>query len=179
MTMIYLGAAVLGGAVLLIQLLLALIGHGADVHADFDGDAALGHDIGEHGALSVRAVVAFITFFGVAGMAASKAGLGPIVTLLIAVAAGGLAFWLAGLAMLELNRLRSSGTLDIQNAVGVEARVYLTVPAERTGTGAVTVPIQGRTAKYRAVTAGPEIRTGRQCRVVAVRGGDTLEVETL
>ena len=93
------------------------------------------------------------------------------------VAAGSLAFWLVGLAMLQLSRLRSSGNLKIENAVGVEARVYLEVPGERAGTGTVTVPIQGRSKQYKAVTRGPAIATGQFCKVVGVHAGNTLEVE--
>ncbi len=169
---IYLGAAVLGGALLLIQIGAALLGGG---EADFDAEVDLDHpDIGGH--LSFRTVVAFITFFGIAGMAARSAGVGRPLSVAIALAAGSLAFWLVGLAMLQLSRLRSSGNIDIKNAVGSEAKVYLAVPAERGGTGSVTVAIQGRTMQFKAVTAGAAIATGRFCKVVGVHAGDTLEV---
>ena len=172
MPSIYLGCAVVGGALLLILAVLALFGGDADADVDLDADVD-GPGIG------FRTVVAFVTFFGIAGMAARAAGLSETLTLLIALATGGVAFWLVGLAMLQLSRLRSSGNVDVNNAVGVEAKVYLAVPAKKRGEGRVTVPIQGRTHEYKAITAGPEIPTGRLCRVVAVHGGDTLEVESL
>ena len=175
---IYLGAAVVGGALLLIQIVLSLFGGDADADADFDGDVELDHgDIGGH--LSFRTVVAFVTFFGIAGMACSRAGLSTAASLAIAVVTGSLAFWLVGLAMVQLARLRSEGNVDIRNAVGVEAKVYLTVPGERSGSGSVTVPIQGRSMQFKAVTRGPEIPTGGFCKVVGVQAGDTLEVEAI
>ncbi len=169
---IYLGAAVLGGALLLIQIGAALLGGGdVEVDADVDVDAA---DAGGH--LSFRTVVAFVTFFGVAGMAARSSGVERPLSVAIALVAGSLAFWLVGLAMLQLSRLRSSGNVEIRNAVGQEAKVYLAVPAAGSGTGTVTVAIQGRTVQFKAVTSGEAIATGRFCKVVGVHAGDTLEV---
>jgi hypothetical protein len=176
MRMIYFWSAVVGGGLLVIQVALALLGGDADADADFDGAEI--HD-GGGGGLSFRTVVAFITFFGLSGMASLKAGVSSFWTLMIALGSGGVAFWLVGLVMFQLSRLKSSGNLDIANAVGVEGKVYLTVPAENSGSGKVTLPIQGRTQEFKAVTRGPAIPTGRMCRVVAVRGGDTLEVETV
>jgi len=172
MPTIYLGCAAVGGLLLVIQMVLALLG-GGDVDGDVDADV---HD-GEGPGLGFRTVVAFITFFGIAGMAARSAGVTPVPTLLIAVTTGAAAFWLVGLLMMQLNRLRASGTVDIQNAIGVEAKVYLAVPAKKSGEGRVTVPLQGRTHQFKAITKGSEIPSGQLCRVVAVHGGDTVEVE--
>ena len=173
---IFFWSAAVGGGLLVISLLLTLLGGDAD--GDFDVDAEVDADV-SGGGLSFRTVVAFLTFFGLTGMLGLSMGWSQIVSLGAAVLAGGAAFWLVGLAMYQLYRLRSSGNVDIANAVGVEAVVYLKIPRERTGTGAVTVPIQGRTMKYKAVTKGPEIKTGEFCRVAAVHAGDTLEVEAL
>ena len=93
--------------------------------------------------------------------------------------AGTLAFVITRAVLLQFNKLRSSGTVDVKNAVGTEARVYLVIPGARAGEGAVTVTIQGRTMQYRAITGGRELKTGELCRVVAVHAGDTLVVETL
>lgn len=169
---IFLFAAAGGGGLLVLQILATLIGGHADVDGDLDAHGGPGE-----GYLSFRTVVALVTFFGIGGSAALSSGLSPWTALGVAVASGSLAFWLVGLAMLQISRLRSSGNVDIQNAVGSEARVYLAVPATRAGTGAVTVPIQGRTMQYKAVTRGAALATGQLCKVVAVHAGDTLEVE--
>lgn len=173
MPTIYLGCAIVGGVLLILQMLMALFGGDGDL----DGDTP--DDFGDGPGIGFRTVVAFITFFGIAGMAARAQGFGPTVTLLLAVVAGGVAFWLVGLLMYQLYRLRSSGTVDINNAVGIEAKVYLSVPADSSGEGRVTVPVQGRKQQYKAITKGPEIATGQLCRVVAVHASDTLEVESI
>ncbi len=177
---LYIGAALLGGFLLLIQVALSVFGFGADGDVDV-ADAGDAVDAAEGGfaGFSFRTVVAFLTFFGIGGWAALDAGLGAWVSVLIGAASGSLAFWIVGLLLSQTHRLASSGTVDIKNALGVEGRVYLTVPAERSGAGSVTVKVQGRSVQYKALTRGREIKTGALCKVVAIATSDTLEVEAL
>ena len=172
---VYLGSAIIGGVFMLLQIVLGLLGGDADVDADVDVDLDVDAAEGA-GGLSLRALVAFLTFFGLSGMAATKGGLGPWPAAGVAVIVGSMGFWLTGLLMAQMYRLRSSGTVNVQNAIGAEARVYLKVPGEKSGEGKVTVPLQGRTMEYRAITAGRELRTGEFCHVVAVHGPNTVEV---
>lgn len=172
---VYLGSAVIGGGFMLLQIVLGMLGGDADVDADVDVDADFDGAEGG-GGLSIRALAAFLTFFGLSGMAATKGGLGPWAAGGVALVTGSMAFWLTGLLMAQMYKLRSSGTVDVRNAIGAEARVYLRVPGEKSGEGKVTVPLQGRTVEYRAFTAGRELRTGELCRVVAVHGPNTVEV---
>jgi len=65
----------------------------------------------------------------------------------------------------KLYGLNASGNVDPNTAVGRTANVYLTVPANASGQGKVTLELQGRTVEFRAVTDGDEIPTGS---VVAV-----------
>lgn len=179
---VYIASALGGGALLLIQAAFSVFGsHDGDIHFDAPHELG-GHDASDDmagGGLSFRTAVAFISFFGVGGWVAMDSGFGGGASLAIAVVTGSIAFWLVGLALTQMNRLRASGTIDIQNTLGVEGTVYLTVPGERGGEGSVTVPIQGRTMQFKAVTRGREIKTGHLCRVVAVASSDTLEVESI
>ncbi len=177
--LIYMGAAVLGGLVMLIQVVMSLFGAEHDVGHDVGHEAGGDHDGGVGSWLSFRAIVAFLTFFGLGGMIASTSGLSGALSLLVAFVAGMFAFLLTRLVMMQFNKLRSSGTVDVKNAVGSEARVYLTIPEKNTGQGAVTVGIQGRTMQYRAITPGPELKTGALCKVSAVHADDTLVVDAL
>ncbi|MCC7013073.1 MAG: hypothetical protein IT454_10965 [Planctomycetes bacterium] len=183
---LYVALALIGSVLMIIQVVLALIGGDSpgditpeahDFHVE-SADAA--HD-GAHGpgGLSFRTVVAFVSFFGVGGWIATDAGLSNVASLAIALVAGSFAFWIAGLVLTQMFRLRSEGNVDIKNALGAQARVYLAVPAEKSGTGTVTVPIQGRTMQFKAITRGREIKTGALCKVVSVASSDTLEVESL
>jgi len=179
---LYVGAALLGGMLLLVQVIMSVFGLGG--HGDVDADA---HDFGGDtdgaawgmGGLSFRTVVAFLTFFGIGGWAAIDNGMGAWTSVGVAVISGTIAFWIIGLLLSQTHRLSSSGTVDIKNAIGAEARVYLTVPAERTDAGSVTVHVQGRSQQFKAVTRGRELKTGALCKVIGVAASDTLEVEPL
>ena len=95
----------------------------------------------------------------------------------IAVASGILALYLVAALMRSLHSLRADGTARIERAVGRAATVYLRVPGSRAGTGKIQMNLQNRTVELQAVTAGAELPTGSQVKVVAVVNSDTVEVE--
>lgn len=171
---IYLGCSVLGGAVLLVQMVLLMFG--GDVTADTDVD-----DIGDHGDgfgfLSIRSMAAFMTFFGLTGMWGLEEGWSGGKTAGIALGAGLAAMLIVAWVMGMMSRLSSQGNLDPANAVGQSAKVYLRIPGENSGKGKITVSIQGRSQEYEATTAGPELPTGSTVRVVRQTTPNTFEVE--
>jgi hypothetical protein len=176
---LYVGAALLGGLLLVAQIAMSVLGIGGDGDMDAGGAADAADADASFAGFSFRTVVAFVTFFGLGGWAGLDSGMGDWTSVGIGVLSGSLAFWIVGLILSQTHRLSSSGTVDIKNAVGQEARVYLLVPPERTSAGAVTVKIQGRSMQYKAITRGRELKTGALCKVVAVASSDTLEVESL
>ena len=130
-----------------------------------------------HGALTFRALVAAVTVFGLAGMAAaSTQQFDPRVTLGVALAAAAAALFLIGGLMRMMYQLRSDGTVQLIRAVGKTGTVYLTIPGQKAGLGKVMLNLQNRTMEYQAVTADQELPTGAKIVVVAVIGSDTLEV---
>jgi hypothetical protein len=173
------------------------VGHdfGGDVHGDAGVDLHVetadalhpGHGVEHaesgHGTvwlfkiLSFRTLVAAVTFFGIAGMAGDSAGLEPLWSLAIALAAGLAAMYAVFLMMRTLYRLGSEGTVRIDRAVGLLGTVYLRVPPERSGAGKVTLNLQNRTMEYSAMTAGPGLPTGARVVVLGVIGPDTLDVQ--
>jgi len=75
-----------------------------------------------------------------------------------------------------MQRLKSDGTLRMENAIGKEGRVYLTIPEN--GSGKVSIVIQGGLRELEAVSAGKErIPTGENVRVVRVVSNRVLVVE--
>jgi len=174
----YLICAVAGGAVLLLQTLLAALG--GHHHADGLDDAAVDDIADAHDSflkiLSLKAIVAFITFFGLTGLAGRHAGWSGWWTLALALAAGIVALWSVAWLMSTLSQLQSRGNVDLNNAIGQEAKVYLPIPANQQGHGKVLVTVQGRTVESRARTEGPALATGSLAIVVAVHG-DVLDVK--
>src|SRR5262249_47132797 len=189
--MVYLTCAIVGGTLLVCQFLLSLLGLGDhhDAAGDHDIHDAGGHDAhGGHddhdshnswfvGVLTFRSLVAALTFFGLAGLAATvNFNQGPPQSLAIASAVAVAA--LLGVAYLirSLHRLKADGTVRIERAVGQSGTVYLTIPAQKAGVGKVTVTLQNRTVEYQAVTPHQQLATGRKVVVTAVLGPDTVEV---
>ena len=78
--------------------------------------------------------------------------------------------------MRTFSRMHSEGNLQPDLAVGKTAKVYLRIPAERSGKGKITVSIQGRSTEFDAVTNGPELPTGSECRILKQTTEDTFEV---
>lgn len=177
----YLICAVAGGATLTLQTLVAVLGgHGhADIGVD-DGVGTVDTVDDAHEAflklLSLKAIVAFVTFFGLCGLAGHHAGWRGWSTLALALAAGFAALWTVAWLMASLSHLQSRGNVELHNAIGQEAKVYLPIPGDHRGHGKVLVTVQGRTVESRARTDGPTLETGAVTIVVAVCG-DVLDVK--
>ncbi|MDR3207803.1 MAG: hypothetical protein LBT60_05670 [Oscillospiraceae bacterium] len=191
---------------LLIQtvlLLFGLGGHGQDdVSADHDGDGLdqdggqgweQEHSVGEHDGhdhgeihdaglrmFTVRGFVAFFSVFGWCGLVCLQGGLSPQVSLLISFAAGLVSMLAIALIIKAAMKLQINGTLDLANAVGQSASVYMRVPAGRAGRGKVNLTVQERYIEADAVTdEAADLMPGREVAVVGLLGGNALLVTRL
>jgi hypothetical protein len=189
METVYLGCAVAGGSVLVLQTVLLLFGgddgsdagHGEIGHGDVghgDSGEAHGHD-STFGLLSMRTGAAFLTFFGLAGWGGSRAGWSTFATIGTALLAGTVMLFAVAYLFSLQRKLYSQGNLDPRNAVGRTARVYLRIPGANSGKGKITVSVQGRTVEFIACTVGAELATGSEVRIVRQITPDTFEVEPL
>jgi len=175
METVYQVSAGLGGAVLLLQMLLLLFAGGAD---DFEGgDVDADHDDGSVGLLSIRAIASFLAFFGLTGWYGVVEDWSSTLTVFAAFGAGTGMMFLVAWLMAQLRKLYSEGNLKSENAVGKSAVVYLKVPGAYSGLGKITVTLQGRTAEYQAQTAGPEIATGKMVKVIRRASNDVFDIE--
>ncbi len=180
-TVFFLCAAV-GGALFLLRVALVFIGFDgdADVDGDIDADGIDighgGHDMGA-GMLSFTGLTAFFMLFGVTGLVMRlEQHLSGMVSSAVAFVVGVFTMWLVAKLLRAVYRLRSSGNVEMRNAVGAEGRVYLTIPAS--GRGQVEVTVQSRLRVVDAVAERPvELKTGTHVRVVRVIEGNVLVVE--
>lgn len=193
MATLFLLCACAGGTLLACQFLLGLLGLGGhdgdlgdhdapdvDHEVDHDLDQDQGaHDHGSHwyfSMLSLRALAAAFTIFGLAGMASLSAGHATGRALPIALVSGGTALAGVGYLLNALRRLRADGTVRISRAVGKIGTVYLRVPGRRGGAGKIQLNLQNRTVEYLAMTDADELPTGSRVSVVGVVSPDTVEV---
>ena len=79
----------------------------------------------------------------------------------------------------KLKKLEYNGAVDINDALGKEADVYLRIPAEAKGAGKVQISLGGSIFEYPAITKGEEIASGKRIKVVEVIDNKTLLVEEL
>ena len=183
--------AVLGGVMFILRLLLSLFGghHDADMGGDVDGGFDV-HDVHDvHDAphdsdasfkiLSLQGLTAFFMMFGLVGLALSRQSRWATMWATLGAFIGGLAaMWVMAKIFKGMTKLQSDGTMDIQNAVGQEGTVYLTIPAE--GEGKVQVTVQGSLRELTAVSKyKTEIKTGERIVVDSVTSANVLVVKKI
>jgi len=181
---LFLWTAVIGGALFLVQLVLQFIGHaggGADVDLSEPGSL----DMGSPGAdlsfkvLSLQGLTAFLTMFGLVGMALRReSGTAVVLAVLGATAAGFGATWVIARIFRLFGKMQSSGTLDMRRAVGSVGSVYLTVTDQKLGQ--VQIEVGGRLLTVEATTRSHEpLVTGTPIRVLEVLRDNLVMVEAM
>lgn len=181
--------------VLLIQTVMMLVGFAGEATGDggdvpdadeLDGvfgenDTIEAEDISGLDGLrifTIRGIIAFFVVFGWVGIVMDGSGIALPITILVSAVSGFvmmiLLAYLTHLAM----KLRSDGTADNKNALGVAGRVHLTIPAERSGQGKVHIMLQGAYSERDAVTdEDAPIPTGSEVVVIGLSGKTTLVVK--
>lgn len=156
-----------------LQSVLTFFGGDSDVH---DGDV---HDGDGYQFFTIKNLVAFFTLFGWTGLAASQAGWGTTGSLIAAVIAGSAMVALMMFLMRKAAGMKHSGTLDLQNAIGLTGQAYLPIPAVRTGTGKVHLKVQGGVKELDAMTDdSATIPTGAIVQVTRIINDRILLVST-
>lgn len=195
MVTVYAICAIVGGVILVMQMIMTLVGLGGDhdvgLGGDHDvafdaGDAgdgahAIGHDHHDashfFGVLSFRSLMAALAFFGLGGLWALAEDLGGYAAFVAALAAATAAMFLVAWMMRLMAGLVYEGTMRVENAIGETGTVYLAIPGYNKGAGKVTVTVQSQSLEFDAVTRADAIPTGAMVTVVGLAGPSTLEVE--
>lgn len=165
--------------VMLIQTVMLLIGMGDGGAGDVDGDEIFEGDGDGLVLFSVRGVVSTLTVMGWSAVALLET-LTPALAISIAAVLGVATLFGMAFLMRAVARLQSSGNIDVENAVGKVAVVYIPIPEQGKGTGKVTMTLQEKYCELAAVTLGAErLATGTLVRVVSVDGTGVLAVESL
>lgn len=177
MTAFFLACAILGGGVLVAQLLLGALGgdhdlHGAGAHVHVHGGEP---SQGLH-LLSVRAIAAGLAFFGVGGLAGMATPLGVLAAIPLALLAGAAAMLAVALLMRAMLRLESDGTVRVEDAVGQTGAVYLAIPPGEGELGKVHLTVRNRLVEYQAICRQGALPTGAPVLVIDVAGPDTVVV---
>lgn len=194
-------AAIPATVILILQTVLSLfgLGHGtdgdasdmdtdvdADVDADVDTDVDTDtgaddlSDVDGLRLLTVRGIIAFFAVGGWLGVVLVDVGVNTALSIVGAVLGGCLAAFLIALFFKLIYKLQSNGNIDVKNAIGKKATVYLTIPASGTSTGKITMELQDRYVELEAKTKQDSpIKTGSTVKIIDVIDGGTVLVEKL
>ena len=155
------------------------IGDFGDVDVDADGmDAAYTDTDVSFKFISLQGLTAFFLMFGLAGLALSKSAQPDLLSLGGGIIAGAFTVWVLSRIFIGAQKLQSEGTLNMQNAVGLEGTVYLRIPAG--DVGKVNLVLQGALKEFNAVAADKQlIKTGERVQVVGLTAGEMLVVERI
>ncbi|MGD9612427.1 MAG: NfeD family protein [Kiritimatiellia bacterium] len=170
--------ALVGGTLFLIRLVLQLLGFDGDLSADHPGDVETSHTDASFKMLSLLGITAFLMMFGLGGRAMLESRPGQALpALVVALLAGGISLWLMAWLFKAMKKLQSNGAASLDQAVGLEGSVYLTIPAN--DVGKVQIAVNGRLNVLDARAAGGQtLPTGARVKVVRIANGNILEVES-
>lgn len=172
---LYLFIAVTGFVIFALQFIMTVAGIHSDVELDGAGFDVDSHDISDIQGLnffSLKAIVAFVTFFGWGGYFYGHLGW---TGLAIAFGCGLIMMFLTALVVSLLLKMQQSGNITPAELVGQRGTVYLTVPAGRAPGGMVTVTLPGCTRQVSA-RADNELKTGTAVVISENLGGGSFLV---
>lgn len=179
----FLICAIVGTVFVLLKFAMQIMGLGHDASSDIHSG---GHDLDAHHSdsdagfkfLSLHGITSFLMMFGLVGLAFYRQSRAGIFISIIGASAAGLAsVWIIGKLFILSTKLKSSGTIQIDNAVGAQGKVYLRIPKD--GTGRVLINIRNSLREYDASTNEDiDLDTGTPIRVVWV-DGNVLVVERI
>lgn len=173
--------AIASSLIFIIETILTFIG--ADVEMDTDFDVADGGFEGDPSMnlYTFRNLVNFLLGMSWTAIILNDQIASKALLMLIAFAVGALLVAAVMYMFKWLSKMQQSGNINIfQSAAGCNGKVYLTIPAERKGTGKVQISINESIREYDALTdSETELKTGTAIKVVEVIDSSTLLVEEI
>lgn len=160
-----------------IVMILAFTGGDADdlgdVDTDIDADTGIGFQF-----ITFKNLVGFFTIFGWSGIACIDSGLAFPITLAISSCSGLIMMTIMAALFYLMAQLSDSGTLKYNNAIDAIGEVYLTIGADRSKMGKVSVSVQGTMRELDALTDSlTDLQTGTIIKVVDVTPNGILIVD--
>jgi len=173
---LYWSIAIVGSLVFIVVMIMAVAGGDADDLGDVDTDIDSDPGAGFH-FITFKNLVGFFTIFGWSGIACIDAGLSTPITIIISVICGLFMMVIMAALFYFISKLNDSGTLNYKNALDTVGEVYLTIGADRSSMGKVSVNIQGTVRELDALTdSQTPLKSGTVIKVVDVTSNGILIV---
>ncbi len=174
---VYWSIALVGSLIFVVVMIMAFAGGDADdigdVDSDIDSDAGAGFQF-----ITFKNLVGFFTIFGWSGIACIDAGISTSLTIIISIISGLLMMVIMATLFYFISKLSDSGTLNYKNALDAVGEVYLTIGADRSSMGKVSVNVQGTMRELDALTDSlNDLKSGTIIKVVDVTSNGILIVD--
>lgn len=169
---------IIGSLVFLIIVIMTFLG--ADGGDDFDTvDTNIDAETGiEFQFITLKNLIGFFTIFGWSGIACIEADLSKTMTVIISTVCGLIMMTIMAAMFHYMKKLTDSGTLVYHNALGEIGEVYLTIGANRSRMGKVSVRVQGTLRELDALTDSfTELKSGTIIKIVDVTSNGILIVD--
>lgn len=171
---VYFLISIVAGIIALFLTIGGLIGLDA---VDDPSDFSVGHTDAE--AFSIRAINGFFLGFGLVGYACEVSGFSHLSSALAGLATGIAMMAIIVFTMRTFKKLRSDGTMRMQDTVGATGTVYVTVPPHGAVGGQVNITFGNRNETFLAIQHGPKaLAGGSRIRVVEF-ANDTVTIEAI
>lgn len=165
--LLFAASALIGGVLFLLWFILMLLGGVAE--GVFEGLFGLEMDVmssdGSFDAMTFQGVMAFMMFFGLAGLYTLKSDGGDTLAIGVGGVAGAASMYGTGKIFQVFFALEASGNIEISDAIGQKGTVYLRIPEG--GVGQVQIQLGGALKTYNAKSKDEQgIATGDFIEVV-------------
>jgi len=163
---LYWSLAIFGTVFFLVMIVMTFVGIGTLHDSDVSPDGTIADHAdsgyGDFKLISVRSVLAFITFFGWGGVIWGRLG---VLGFLIALFCGSVMMSASAAIIFFILRLQHSGNVASEDFIGKTGSVYLGIPGGRAQPGKATITVAGYTHEIPVVADEP-IPTGTPVSVV-------------
>ena len=175
--------AIASSLIFIVETVLTFIGADVDFDADADFDVPDGAFEGDPSMnlYTFRNLVNFLLGMSWTAILLKEQVASKVLLMVIAFVAGTILVAAVMMMFKWLSKMQQSGNIDLmKDAEGCNGKVYLTIPAERGGTGKVQITINGAVREYDAVTdSEQDLKTGKAIKVVEAIDNSTLLVEEI
>ncbi len=161
---------------LIIQIvLMCFSSFGGDIDIDGDGDIDVDFDSGVS-IFTVKSITAFFAVGSWAGLLTCSLAPAELhwLSVIIALIAGAAAMATVVFLLRALAKMQCNGIVQTEKLVGMRATVYVSVPANRSGRGKITLNAQGKFMELDAVTDGEKLVTDEMVEITAVENECTV-----
>lgn len=173
---VYFWLGVVATVFLVVQIIMMCFSSfGGDVDVDGDGDIDVDVDSGVS-IFTVKSITAFFAIGGWAGLLTCAVASESLqwLSVIVAVVAGLAAMAVVVVLMRLILKLQCNGAVQTDKLVGERATVYVSVPANRSGRGKITLNAQGRFMELDAVTDGERLAVDEVVEIVKVENECTV-----